>query len=82
MPVFRSDSTVVLLRKIVELSGCQTDCCTHQSEQLLLYLWAECVCGACGGSGPTPPPGDNLLLLENTDPFELEDGSGGIIVEV
>lgn len=85
MHVFRSDSEVVLLRKIVELSGCPTDCCGFQTEQMLLYLWAECVCGACGGSGPTPPtppPEENLLLLENSDPFELEDNSGGILVEV
>lgn len=81
----RGDSVVVLLKKIVLLSGCPgVDCCGFQTEQTLLYLWASCMCADCGGEGPTPPPppsDENLLLLENTDPFELEDNSGGILVE-
>lgn len=81
----RGDSDIVLLKKIVLLSGCPgVDCCGFQTEQTLLYLWARCVCSDCGGAGPippTPPPEENLLLLENTDPFELENDSGGILVE-
>lgn len=79
----RGDSVVVLLKKILLALGCPgVDCCGFQTEQTLLYLWAKCACSGClNPSPPTPPPEENLLLLENTDPFELEDGSGGILIE-
>lgn len=84
MAIFRSDSRVVLLRKIVESLGGSPDCCGFDTAQSLLFQLAQITCAGCSGDGPIPPtpPEENLLLLENSDPFELEDGTGGIIVEV
>lgn len=44
---FRDDSEVVLLRKIVLLSGGSPDCCGFDTYQSLLFQWAQLACVEC-----------------------------------
>ena len=41
---YRDDSAITLLKKIVAMLGGNPDCCAGNTEQQLLFMWAEQAC--------------------------------------